>query len=110
MAFADDFAACMTDAGIAVDPSVVPDPQSLQAVVDYVNQQLGELDSDLQSGVDEVTTSEDTAQHLADSEVGIVDPAYVGLLQAFDNAKGYPLSLCLQWAAHCIQQASAGQN
>jgi hypothetical protein len=107
MAFADDFATCMSNGGIRMDPSAVPDQNTLPAVLDYLKQYLQRLDPDVRAGLDDATSEHTASIALADSEVGAVDPAYVGLLHAFDNATGFPLSLCVEWCDHCIQQAGA---
>jgi hypothetical protein len=107
MAFADDFAACMGNAGIQMDPSVVPDAATLGPVLDYVKQYLQNLDPDVAAGLDAATNADPVSVGLADSDVGVVDPSYIGLLQAFDAAIGFPLSVCLQWCDHCLAQASS---
>jgi hypothetical protein len=107
MAFADDFVTCMSGAGIQVDASAVPDADSFRAVIQYVNQYLQNLDSDVREALDAATKDDAVNTALADPEVGAIDAGYAALLHAFDQATGYPLSLCLQWCEHCLEQAAA---
>lgn len=107
MAFADDFATCMSNAGIPVDANVVPDAETFGPVLDYLKQYVQGLDQETQDALDEATNEDPVSVALADPEVGAIDPGYAGLLQAFDSATGYPLSLCLQWCDHCLAEANA---
>ena len=108
MAFADDFVSCMSGAGITIDPGAVPEQQTLQGVLDYVKQQIDALSSEDKEALDAATTDAgDSSVYLADSDVGLVDGAYIDLLKAFDAAVGFPLSTLLEWCVYCVQQAAS---
>ena len=107
MAFAEDFATCMSGGGVHVPESTVSDEHSFRAALDYLQSFLASLDPDVREALDAVTTNDAVSVALADSEVGAIHDAYVDLLHAFDAAAGFPLSLCLQWCDHCVEQAAA---
>jgi hypothetical protein len=108
MAFADDFATCMGGAGIQLDPGTIPDAQTLQSVIQYIKDQVGGLDSETSAALDQATSDAGAATiGFTDSSVGIVDPAYSAILQAFDAASPMPLSTALQWCDYCVGQATA---
>jgi hypothetical protein len=107
MAFEDDFAACMTNGGIQLDASAVPDEETFAGVLDYLNQWFQGLDPDIQAALDEATDSDPVNKALTESEVGAIDSTYSALLEAFDAASGVPLSTCLEWCQYCLEQARA---
>jgi hypothetical protein len=107
MAFSDQFASCMSGASIPVDASSVNvDGPTLQSVVSYLRQNIGNF-GDYAAGLEAMTTPADTgAVVFSQSDVGAVDSSYEWLLSAFDQASGIPLTTALDWCDYCIQQAS----
>jgi hypothetical protein len=105
MAFADDFSQCMSQYGIAVDPSAVPEHDLLKSALDYAQNWLSSLDPGMRAGFDAATTNDPVSVVLADSSVNAA-PAIPGLLQAFDQAQGQPISTLLQTAAYCCDNAN----
>ncbi len=105
MAFAEDFAICMTGGGITVDAACIPDSDTFAAVIAYVRQYLQDLGPDITAALDEATMSESTSTILADPDVNAIDSSYLPLLQAFDAAQGVPLSTCLDWCEYCTRSA-----
>jgi len=110
MAFADSFATCMSNAGIPVEAGGIPDAATLGPVIDYLKSFVQNLDPDVRDGLDAATADDLVSVALADAEVGAIDHSYVGLLHAFDNAAGFPLSLCLQWCDHCLAEANSSAS
>ncbi len=111
MAFQDDFSQCMSQNGINIDPSAVPaDGATLTSVLDYIKQYLQGLDPDIAAGLDDVCTNNPTNCALID--LNIVDSSYQPLLQAFDAATGFSLTLCIQWSEYCtgVANQAAGQT
>ena len=109
MTVAEDFANCMTQAGIAVDATQLPDEQTLQAAIDYLYNWFYSLTPREQTAFDAATASLPGSQLLADSKVNVA-PAIPGLLSAFDAASGYPLSTCAEYAQQCMQNAVRGRE
>jgi hypothetical protein len=105
MPFADDFATCMSGAGITVDANIIPDADTFASVIEYVRNYHRSLDSDTAAALDAATASDDAATFLAHPEVNAIDPSYISLLESFDQVSGMPLSTCLDWCEYCIGQA-----
>ncbi len=107
MAFADEFANCMTQAGLPIDEGNVPDGSALAGAMDYFKTQLDGLANELKEGLNAVT-GEGFAKMFSDSEgFGFIDSSYDAVLDAFDSASGMPIETAIQWCQHCIQQAQA---
>jgi hypothetical protein len=103
MAFAESFAECMQGAGIHVDPSAVTEEGHFSEAVNYLKSWLEALPQDTKEGLDDASaTADPVAAYLVTANVaaGIPD-----LMNAFDQAVGYPLSTLLDWCMHCIEQA-----
>jgi hypothetical protein len=105
MPFADDFAACMSGAGISIDAGSIPDADTLGAAIAYARQYQQSLDPDIAAALDDATRDDYTATILSHSDINVIDSGYNSLLQAFDAASGMPLSTCLEWCEYCVQQA-----
>jgi hypothetical protein len=109
MAFADDFAQCMSQYGVQVDPGSVPDHDTLKAALEYVQNWLSGLDQGMRAGFDAATTNDPASVVLADPSVNVA-PAIPGLLQAFDQAQGQPISTLLQAAQYCCENAAQSSS
>lgn len=105
MAFAEDFAQCMSQYGVTVDASAVPDADTLRQALEYAQQWFYALDPQMQTGFDAATTNDAASILLADPSVNAA-PAIPGILNAFDNATGQPLSTLLQTAIYCAHNAA----
>lgn len=107
MAFADDFVQCMSQYGVSVDASAVPDADLLRQALEYAQQWFYSLDQGMQAGFDAASTDDPASILLADPSVNAA-PAIPDILHAFDNATGQPFSTLLQAAIYCAH--SAGQS
>ena len=103
MAFAESFAECMQGAGVNVDPTVVTEEGHFSEAVNYLKSWFDALPQDTKEGLDDASATADRVATLlvtANVAGGIPD-----LMNAFDQAVGYPLSTLLDWCLHCIEQA-----
>jgi hypothetical protein len=103
MAFAESFAECMQGAGVQVDPGAITEEGHFSEAVSYLKSWFDSLPQDTREGLDDASaTADPVAAHLVTANVaaGIPD-----LMNAFDQAVGYPLSTLLEWCLHCIEQA-----
>jgi hypothetical protein len=109
MGFAESFVECMSGGGIQIDAGAVPqDANTFRSIVNYVQsavQEFGDYHEDFDAATADAGSQ--VVMSLSHPEVGAIDPGYDGLLQAFDQASGFPLSTCLQWSTHCIEEAEA---
>jgi len=106
MAFADDFVQCMSQYGLSLDASQLPDQETLRQAIDYAVQWYQSLDPHSQAGLDAATydSGDPGAIVLADSSVNVA-PALTGLLNAFDSAQG-SVSQWLAAAQQCCATAA----
>jgi|SRR5580658_4327641 hypothetical protein len=106
MAFADDFVQCMSQYGVSIDSSQLPDQETLRQAIDYALQWYQSLDSVTQAGLDAATydAGDPGAIVLADPSVNVA-PALTGLLYAFDSVQG-SISQWLTAAQQCCATAA----
>jgi hypothetical protein len=105
MGFAESFAECMQGAGVNLDPSAIQDESSFGEAINYVKSWFESLPAEAKQGFDDATaTGEPAAQFLVEANVA---PSLPGVMQAFDQASGVPLSSLLDWCNYCTEQAKA---
>jgi hypothetical protein len=107
MAFADEFVQCMSQYGVTIDASAVPDADLLRQSLEYAQQWFYSLEQGMQTGFDAASTDERASILLADPSVNAA-PAIPDILHAFDSASGQPFSTLLQAAIYCAH--NAGQS
>jgi hypothetical protein len=106
MAFADDYVQCLSQAGITVDVSVIPDSDTLSQGLGQLATWLNSLDSATQAAFDEVTADQPVKAGLADPTVGIA-PNLGALLQAVDQLQAsISISSLLATCQSCLQQVT----
>lgn len=108
MSFAESFAQCMQNAGVAIDPGAVTEESHFTEALNYVKSWFDDLDQVTKEALDAATTDDQASYLLAEANVA---PGIPDLLNHFDAATGWPLSTLLEWCLHCVQEAStaAGQ-
>jgi hypothetical protein len=84
MAFSDDFASALSNAGIPIDASVVPTQDVLQSGLNSLSEWLNSLDEGTRSAVEEVTADFPIKFGLSDPLVNIA-PGLSDLLAACDS-------------------------
>ena len=84
MAFSDDFASALSNAGITVDASVVPSQDVLRSGLDSLSEWLNSLDEVTRSTVEEITADFPVKFGLSDPLVNIA-PGLSDLLTACDS-------------------------
>lgn len=102
MAFQESFANILSQSGIIVDASLVPDRQSVLSDVDTVATWLSSLEIDTKEAIDSVTADEPIKAGLADGSVGIVN-SIGSILEAFDSAEA---SISISSATDIIRSAA----
>ena len=102
MAFQDDFAQALSQAGYSIDPSAVPDEATLEQGLNAALQWYQSLDSTTKSAIDDKSTPPGPAA-IYMVNAGIVS-GIDSLLQAFDQAQG-SLGTLLQAAQQALQTA-----
>jgi hypothetical protein len=108
MGFAESFAECMQGAGVQVEPGVVTEEGHFCEAVNYLKSWFDGLPDNTKDGLDDASaTADPVAAHLVTANVaaGIPD-----LMNAFDQAVGYPLSTLLHWCLHCIEQSRQAEQ
>ena len=110
MAYGDEVKACLDGAGIHIDANNVPDADTFAAVIKYASDHLKELDADVLAALDEALERDSGAKMLTQSNINAMDSSYNWLLEAFDQASGMKLSICLDWCAYCAEQAKQTDN
>jgi hypothetical protein len=108
MGFAESFAECMQGAGVHLEPDVVTEEGHFSEAVNYLKSWFDGLPQITREGLDDASAMADpVAAHLVTANVaaGIPD-----LMNAFDQAVGYPLSTLLDWCLHCIEQARQAEQ
>jgi len=100
MAFAEDFAACIGQYGVAIAPESVPEQSLLSEALEYLQSWLADLDPAIREGFDEASANEPVSVVLAGTDVNAA-PAIPDLLAAFDQAQGLTLSYLMEAAVWC---------
>jgi hypothetical protein len=107
MAFADDYVQCLSQAGITVDVSVIPDSDTLSQGLGQLATWFNSLDGATQAAFDEVTADQPVKAGLADPTVGIA-PNLGPLLQAVDQLQAsISISSLLTTCQSCLQQVTS---
>ncbi|WP_214317321.1 hypothetical protein [Nonomuraea sediminis] len=101
MAFADEYASRLADAGISVDPGSLPDEETVRQSLDACFTWFFALNPALREGFDEGTVEFALCHVLAEPELNVA-PALAGLFEAFDQVSGKSLSELLQIANDAI--------
>ena len=106
MAFSDDYAQCLSRAGISVDASVVPDSDTLSQSLEQLAAWFNSLDSVTQTAFDEVTADQPVKAGLADPTVGIA-PNLGPLLAAVDQLHAsISISSLISTCQSCLQNVT----
>ncbi|MER9120809.1 hypothetical protein NKI95_18165 [Mesorhizobium sp. M0306] len=106
MPFVDNFVALMNERGIAVDSSVVPDPEIIEGALNNVQLWWDELNAAVRDGFDEGSEEFAVCFILGEPEINVA-PELRGILQAFDQVAGQRLSQLLQTTREVL---AASQN
>lgn len=102
MPFAEAFARFLTDAGVPVDSSLVPDRASVDADLDGLASWLLSLEDGTRSAIDKITATHAIQQGLADPSVAIVS-SIGAVLAAFDSQ---PASISVSSALDLMRSAA----
>jgi hypothetical protein len=97
MAFVDNFVAMMAEQGISIDPSVVPDPETIDGALNNIQSWREQLNPAVREGFDEGSEEFAVCFVLADPEINVA-PELRGILESFDQVAGRRLSDLLQIA------------
>ncbi|MGW7530365.1 hypothetical protein [Streptomyces sp. NPDC054783] len=104
MAFAEDFAAALSNRGIQMDPADVPAPDVIGGALDNINGYMSELDEAVREGFDESSLEFAVCSTLADPTVNVA-PEISSILAAYDRTANMRLTELLQVTRESLDQA-----
>ncbi|WP_147444996.1 hypothetical protein [Corallococcus sp. CA053C] len=107
MPFADSFASLMSDRGIPLTPSAVPERDIVDQSLNSIQTWLAGLDTCVREGFDEGSAEAPVCFVLGSPEINVA-PGIPGVLEAFDTASGKRLSEMLLAAQECLELADTG--
>ncbi|MFH8836791.1 hypothetical protein [Streptomyces sp. NPDC017868] len=106
MAFAEDFAAALSNRGIQMDAADVPAPDVIGGALDNINGYLSQLDEFVREGFDESSLEFTVCSVLADPTVNVA-PEISSILAAYDRTPNMRLTELLQATRETLDQVQA---
>ncbi|MCX4650261.1 MULTISPECIES: hypothetical protein [unclassified Streptomyces] len=107
MAFAEDFAAALSQRGIQMDPVGVPAPDVIGGALDNIDGYISQLDDAVRQGFDEGSLEFPVCSVLADPTVNVA-PEISSILAAYDRTSNMRLTEMLRATHEALEQVGGG--